>query len=718
MKGLLEKITKLGPIQITFLVIVISIILHSIDPSFLNVMELKAYDLRFQYRGAERPGREIVVVKIDEESVRKLGRWPWSREHWAKLIERLTDWGAKVIGIDAIFAEKESTAADAKLAQAIGESGSVVVGYFFLTSEEEIRDLKEVYPGGDVSQISPKKLPVLFGDQKVKKVPLLETLYMRSNIPMISERARGLGFFNVDLSVKENVDGTVRWVPLVMKFQDNVYPSLALQVLNEYLGNPGLPILRVADFGVEKIQLGESAIPTDERGGLLVNYRGGRSTFQSYSFSKVISGKVPKEDFEDKIVLVGATATGIYDARVTPFDTGLPGVEIHATVVDNILHRDFILQPDWIWAINIPAIILMALIPGLLIPSLSPLKGAPISMGLLFVYMIANWYFLVNQRMWMNLLYPMLAFFGVFVAVTVYQYVTEEREKRKIRNAFQFYVSAGVVNEILKDPGKLQLGGERKLLTVLFSDIRGFTHLSETLPPDTLTKLLNLYLTPMTITVFKYQGTLDKYMGDAIMAIFGAPLEQNDHAEKACHTALDMVEALRDLQKSWEIDGVPEFSIGIGINTGPMSVGNMGSNMLFDYTVVGDHVNLGSRLEKLNREYGTNIIISEFTHQYLKDTFICRELDIVRVRGRKEPVRIFELLGREEPMHEWSAFKGLFEKGLMAYRSQRWDEGVGEFEKALKIRPDDGPTKLYLRRCGLLREKSPSPRWDGVQMWD
>ncbi len=326
---------------------------------------------------------------------------------------------------------------------------------------------------------------------------------------------------------------------------------------------------------------------------------------------------------------------------------------------------------------------------------------------------------MVNQRIWINLVYPILAFFGVFVAVTVYQYITEERQKRKIRSAFQFFVSPGVVNEILKDPGKLQLGGERKVLTVLFSDIRGFTHLSETLPPETLAKLLNLYLTPMTVTVFKYQGTLDKYMGDAIMAIFGAPLEQNDHAEKACHTALDMVEALQDLQKTWDINEVPEISIGIGINTGPMSVGNMGSNMLFDYTVVGDHVNLGSRLEKLNREYGTNIIISEFTHEHIQNAFMCRELDIVRVRGRREPVRIFELLGREEPFQQWSTFKTSFENGLMAYRNKHWDEGIREFEEASRIRPNDSPTKLYLRRCRLFQKKTPSPKWDGVyQMRD
>jgi len=590
MKGLLEKITKLGPFQITLLVIIISIILYSISPPFLNLLELKAYDLRFQYRGAEKPGDEIVIVKIDEESIRAIGRWPWSREHWANLIDALTESGAKVIGIDAIFAEEESMLADAQLAEAIGASDSVVLGYFFVTSEEEIKEFEAASAMEDANRVTPQSLPSRLGPKAVKEIPLTEALYMRSNIAMISERAKGLGFFNVDLAVKGNIDGTVRWVPLVMKFQNKIYPSLALQALREYRGGPQPPVLKVADYGVEGIQLGETFIPTGEQGGFLANYRGGRSSFPSYSFSKVISGEVAKENFKDKIILVGATATGIYDARVTPFDTGLPGVEIHATVVDNILHRDFILQPDWVRAINIPAIILMALIPGLLIQRLSPLKGAPISMGLLLTYMVANWYFLVNQRMWMNLVYPLVAFFGVFVAVTIYQYVTEEREKRKIRSTFQFFVSPGVVNEILKNPGKLQLGGERKVLTVLFSDIRDFTYLSENLSPETLTKLLNLYLTPMTDIVFKHQGTLDKYMGDAIMAIFGAPLEQNDHAEKACHTAL--------------VDGIPEISMGVGINSGPMSVGNMGSDMLFDYTVVGDNVNLGSRLEKLNREYG------------------------------------------------------------------------------------------------------------------
>ncbi|UCF56650.1 MAG: CHASE2 domain-containing protein, partial [Deltaproteobacteria bacterium] len=415
MKGFLEKITKLGPIQITLFVTVISIILYSVNPSFLNLLELKLYDLRFQYRGAEKPHGNIVIVKIDEESIRELGRWPWSREHWAKLIKRLTEWGVKVIGIDAIFAEKESSVVDAQLAEAMDESGSVVVGYFFLTSEEEIRELKEVYPRGDVRPVFPQSLPVKLRSQKAKEIPLLEGLYMRSNIALISEKAKALGFFNV----APDVDGTVRRVPLAMRFHGDTYPSLALQALREYRGIPQ-PFLKGADYGAEGIQLGKAHIPTDKRGQFLVNYRGGRNTFPGYSFSEVISEKSeerpPKEDFREKIVLVGATAIGIYDARVTPFDIGLPGVEIHATVIDNILRRDFILRPDWIWGIDIPVIILMALIPGLfvsrlLIPTLSPLRGASISVGFLFIYIIANWYFLVNQRIWINLIYPVLPAF-------------------------------------------------------------------------------------------------------------------------------------------------------------------------------------------------------------------------------------------------------------------------------------------------------------------
>jgi adenylate cyclase len=267
---------------------------------------------------------------------------------------------------------------------------------------------------------------------------------------------------------------------------------------------------------------------------------------------------------------------------------------------------------------------------------------------------------------------------------------------------------------MLKDPSKLKLGGDKKDLTVLFSDIRGFTTISEKLTPEDLVHLLNEYLTAMTNLVFKYDGLLDKYMGDAIMAVYGAPLDQPDHAVRACRTALDMMEELKKLQKKWADEGRPAFDIGIGINSGDMVVGNMGSDMRFDYTVMGDMVNLGSRLEGINKEYGTNIVISEYTYAAIKDVLFCRELDSVRVKGKKLPVKIYELLCEKKDAEKWEKAAGLFEEGLSKYKQGLWDEAIAAFRRLLEVRPDDAPAKLYIDRCEELKKNPPEGSWDGV----
>jgi len=267
---------------------------------------------------------------------------------------------------------------------------------------------------------------------------------------------------------------------------------------------------------------------------------------------------------------------------------------------------------------------------------------------------------------------------------------------------------------MLKDPSKLKLGGDKKHLSVLFSDIRGFTTVSESLTPEELVHLLNEYLTAMTDIVFKYDGLLDKYMGDAIMAVYGAPLDQPDHAERACRTALDMMEQLKILQKKWESEGKPVLNIGIGVNSGDMVVGNMGSEMRFDYTVMGDSVNLGSRLEGINKEYGTNIVISEFTYNEVKDRLICRELDSVRVKGKLLPVKIYELLGDRKDEEKWGPLLRSFDEGLAAYKGQRWDEATGAFRNVLKIHLEDGPAGIYVIRCAALKANPPEGDWDGV----
>jgi adenylate cyclase len=354
------------------------------------------------------------------------------------------------------------------------------------------------------------------------------------------------------------------------------------------------------------------------------------------------------------------------------------------------------------------------LIIGFVVPRLKAVVGIFVFLLTVGAFIVLNLFVFSRLNIWMNLTYPLLTMIAIYFGVTIYRYVTEEREKKKIRGAFQYYLTASVINEMLKDPTKLKLGGDKKDLSVLFSDIRGFTTISEKLTPEELVHLLNEYLTAMTDVVFKYEGMLDKYMGDAIMAVFGAPLDQPDHAKRACLTALHMLSELRGLQKKWQEEGKPVLNIGVGINSGDMVVGNMGSEMRFDYTVMGDMVNLGSRLEGINKEYGSNIIFSEFTYNTVRDSMCCRELDMVRVKGKKLPVKIYELLGEKKAESKWKEFINAFEEGLALYRAAKWDDAMAVFRKVLAIKPEDAASQLYIERCKNLKENPPQAPWDGV----
>ncbi|MBU0574772.1 MAG: adenylate/guanylate cyclase domain-containing protein, partial [Proteobacteria bacterium] len=377
-------------------------------------------------------------------------------------------------------------------------------------------------------------------------------------------------------------------------------------------------------------------------------------------------------------------------------------------------HRNFLVHSGWTRFLDICTIILVGLIMGLAVPRVKAMAGIALSVALIGAFIAANTALFVRYSVWMNLIYPVLTMMTIYLGITVYRYVTEEREKKKIRGAFQYYLTASVINEILKDPSKLKLGGDKKQLSVMFSDIRGFTGISEKLTPEELVRLLNEYLTAMTDVVFKYDGLLDKYIGDAIMAVFGAPLDQPDHALRACRTALEMMSELKRLREKWAAEGRPDVNIGVGVNTGDMVVGNMGSEMRFDYTVIGDSVNLASRLEGTNKEYGTNIIISEFTYESIRNELFCRELDAVRVKGKKLPVRIYELLGEKKDAAEWQECVGRFETGLAKYREGLWDEAIAAFRSVLEVKPEDYPTQLYIERCETLKENPPEGEWDGV----
>jgi adenylate cyclase len=740
---ILKRFFRLSGLKIALLSILAVSVIYYVDPDFLSRLELKTLDLRFTFRGKIVTTGEVALVAIDEKSLDELGRWPWPRVRMAQLLDALVKYEAKVVGFDIVWAEPDENSelkslsalkqkmnelkltnrdlekylsqaiqkadTDRTLADSLARSRRAVLGYFFhfFTKEDLPQEKKQL----------PKDLPPLstynwvkYSSQAAAKVPLFEATYAEVNIPVIAEAAEGAGYFNIF----PDRDGTVRWIPLVIKYQDKHYCALSLAVLQKFLNNSPL-VLRLAEFGVEEIRLGDLFIPTNEEGRMLINYRGPQKTFPHYSATDVIHGRVPVNAFRGKIVLVGATAMGIYDIRVTPFDHVFPGLEVHANVIDTILKQQFLYRPNWVTLFDLLAIIVLGLILGIILPKVKALWGALIGISLFFAFFLASNQLFQKQGIWVNQTYPLFNLVLTYLMITGYRYMTEERERKKVRGAFQYYLNASVVEQMLKDPEKLKLGGEKKDLTVLFSDIRGFTSISEHMTPERLVKFLNEYLTKMTDIVFKYDGLLDKYMGDAIMAIWGAPLDQSDHPLRACYTALEMVEELRLLQQKWATEGMPRMNIGIGINAGPMVVGNMGSERRFDYTVMGDSVNLGSRLEGLNKLYGTNIIISEMTYERVREEILGRELDLVRVKGKDQPVKIYELLSRRaKTLPEQKALAEEFQAALGEYRNRNWETARKIFQSILERYPADGPARLYVERCQTLEKTPPPEDWDGV----
>jgi len=651
--------------------------------------------------GAKAVGFDIVFAEPDENS---------SMKAVAELSRDVKNVGIGDSRLHGLLERKRKAAdTDAALARSIEKAKNITLGYFFHITAKEVGHLTEQQIAAGEKELANSRFQMIRAKKGADESPLIHAYAAQPNLHQLSEVGKNSGYFNAF----PDSDGVIRWSPLVIKFRDNYYTSLALSLLVQYLEGPML-VLNVVDYGVENIRLDKIEIPTDESGRLLVNYLGPAKTFPHYSVSDILNGRISADKLKGKIVLIGATATGIYDMRVTPLSAVYPGVEIHATVIDNILHQNFLSHSGWTKFLDVCTIIVVGLIMGLAVPRMKAVAGIALSLALISAFVLANTAIFVRYNVWMNLIYPALTMMTIYLGITVYRYVTEEREKKKVRGAFQYYLTASVVNEILKDPSKLKLGGDKKNLSVMFSDIRGFTSISEKLTPEELVHLLNEYLTAMTDVVFKYDGLLDKYIGDAIMAVFGAPLDQPDHALRACRTGIEMMSELRRLREKWAAEGRPDVNIGVGINTGDMVVGNMGSQMRFDYTVIGDSVNLASRLEGTNKEYGTNIIISEFTYEAVKDEIFCRELDAVRVKGKKYPVRIFELLGDKKDSAQWQEFVGRFETGLAKYRTGLWDEAIAAFRGVLDVKPGDYPAQLYIDRCEALKEQPPVGEWDGV----
>ena len=715
--------------NIGFGLLILVLSLYLLGNRLLDIIELKTYDMRQAMRPAPASEPAVVIVAIDEKSLAALGRWPWSRATLARLVEQLDTFGARVIAFDVFFSEaenraaleqierlereqgvtgeaspyarvKRALAADASFAKAIAKSAKVVLPMVFLMSEDEARhqNPSEAARALVAMQEQAVKLIRDRGDGRLDfPMPAIPGLIV--NLPELTAAARSIGHIN---SVPDARDGSVRWAPLVLRYQGLFFPAADVQAVRLYQNDPAFALHTTA-YGISGLQLGERFIATDEMGRALINFRGGARSFPTYSASDVLAGRIDATLFRDKIVLVGATAQGLGDYRTTPVGAVFPGVEIRANTIQNLIDGDFIQRPDWMFLFDV---VLMITLGGLLVVLL-PRFG--VRRSAIVTFLLAGGYLLLavvefrSQLIWINVVYPALLIVLLYVSSTLVHYFTAEREKRQIKGAFQHYVPVAVVDQILRNIDELGLGGEKRELTVLFADIRGFTGIAESLSPEALVQLLNNYLTRMTDQVFRHEGLLDKYIGDAILAVYGAPLHHPDHAKRACRTALDMVRAARAMQIENENQGLPPFNLGVGINTGPMVVGNMGSKTRFDYTVIGDAVNLGSRIEALNKQYGTHILISEFTYRQVKDEFTqVREIDVTTVRGRNEPVRLYELILPE--LYSDLDWLPEFQRAYELFRADLRAQARPVFKKLAEAYGDP-VSRYYAERCHAPRRR-------------
>jgi adenylate cyclase len=713
---------------------------------FLELVEFKAYDLHFRQRGTIEPSGMVTFVTIDEESIKRDGRWPWPRRQIAQLLEAVASYNPRVIGMDMGFFEP-----DLKLRQEailelrnrlrkdpiVGSLPEYMTSLQLLIEQEDddvilartLQDLpvplvmgqffffdKDGYtPGAAPSDVvEDTSSRIVHMKEEPRQGTLHEAIGIETNIPLIRKSSAYTGSFNVFA----DPDGTVRWMPLLIRYDKHLFPSVALQMLAASL--PQLPLIIKADsLGIEDIRLGAVSIPTNNKGELLVNYYGPAYTFPHFSASAFLHNEAPPDCLEGKLVVIGNTTVGLHDMRPTPSSPVFPGVELHCTVVENVLRQQFLNRSERTTPYYDAAALLGMAAIFLLLQSFfrGAVLGAAV-MALLGGYIAATHYFFLYSGIWLNHIYPSLNLVVGFIGTSLHRYLKEEREKRMIRQTFGLYVHESVVEEMLANPEKLKLGGEKQELTVLFSDIRGFTSLSEQLPPEEIVPQLNEYLTSMTQVVLDHHGTLDKYIGDAVMAIFGAPLPQPDHPVRACASALSMVKTLRLLQQDWMARNRPVLQIGIGINTGLMMVGNMGSERRFDYTVIGDNVNLASRLEGLTKMYGVSIVVSEATWALAKDGFICRELDLVRVKGKKKPAAIYQLMDTVENIASYRKPLALFDEALKLFREKNVLQAMELFRQVATLWPGDPPSILYQKRCADILQETPGDDWSCVTVLD
>ncbi len=720
------KNKTLSGIFITLLAVWIGSFL--INVKAFESLELKTLDQRFAFRYNYVDGMKkihpnespIIIVAINDQSGESVkDRWPWPRNYYAHFVRNMKKAGAKVVGIDVVFDAPDYNGPDKddELAEAIREAGNVVLA-------------------GKVV-----KADVAGGSQ-----------YDHAVIPLSKflEAGATWGF----VGVTNDIDGFWRQYLMEESVGEDSnrmqYFSFGLEILRKYYDLPkDAPI----EFTENEFVFGNKRIKKYKTFSYLINFKGPINTFPYKSFDETVDdmefdlkpnydldtfdqegdsalgippGLLKSGFFKDKIVLLGATMEELHDVFSVPLsesrniegkkiETLMPGVEIHANAIYTMMMDDYIVPQSDI--LRVILVTILSFVVFLLVSRLQkPLLALPIFLLVLAIIIALAFYLFVSKNIHMQIVTPLMAVAFTYVGNVLFQYLGERKEKATIRNAFGRYLPEKVVEQLIKNPDLLKLGGELRFLSMIFTDVAGFTTMSEKLTPPELVSLLNEYLTAMTNIISKYDGIIDKYEGDAIMAEFGAPLPDDDHALKACYAAIEMQEKLVELRVKWKKEGRPELYARAGINSGEVVLGNMGSESVFDYTVMGDHVNLASRLEGANKEYGTDIMTTEWTYDLVKEHIIARELDLIRVKGKAKPVKVYNVMARKSTGISGNMKKVLesYEQGLIAYRQQRWDEAIIYFKTALRSKADDGPSKVYLERCEAFKLNPPPADWDGV----
>jgi len=694
---------KLLYIIIFILTFVTFIFIYLFSP-FSDIFDNKLRDQMFLMRGDIPTTNQVVIVDIDEKSLKALGQWPWSRDKIAQILYNLTDSGALIIGLDIFFAEKDTKSLyylakkyhlnikaednDIVLAKAL-ETTPTITGFYF---DFETNTTKNVLPD----------VPAIFIERNLQEEYLFNAKGYIGNIPIIQDSAYSGGFINMI----PDFDGVVRHVPLLIKYDDIIYPSLAFEMFRIAIGAKKV-VVNYSQAGVDSIIVGNYKIKTDRFGRLFINYRGDKKKFKYISAIDVYNGTFNKNDIKDKFVLVGTSAGGLFDLRVTPFNNVYPGVEVHANIIDNLLQGDFLYRPDIGELVDILSLFLMALIITLVFYFSNAVVSYLILILMVIGYFMFVYYLMFDYGYIINILLPITEIVFLAVVLGSINYLYESRTSHILREAFAKKVSHKVMEELIKDRNGAVLAPKNKEITVFFSDIRDFTNISEKLnDPKKVIELLNIYMTPMVENINIHKGTIDKFIGDAIMAYWNAPVDIPNHADEAVSSAIDQINILKSLNRELQDKLGLEIDIGIGINSGIATIGDMGSEGRSDYTIIGDTVNLASRLESLNKVYGSNILISKETFDLLTKDYIIREVDLVQVKGKTEIVQIFEVVGFGKSNFDE------YNKALKLYREAKFFEAKSIFQK-LYDEFGDKLYKLYLQRCNDCL-KNPPDDFDGI----